>query len=581
MSIASSSDDGVSAAGERLRGIARVAAALDLPRIRDDAVNAATRLGEGQFYVACVGQFKRGKSTLIDALLDAPLLPAGIVPVTAVPTIVRHGERLSARVRFAPRTAGASAHPGAEWQTISPESLPQFVSEEFNPGNERGVLAVEVFIPSPMLRTGMCLVDTPGVGSVFEANSEATRAFIPQIDAAIVVIGADPPVSGEELELIGAVSSHVKQLLVVLNKADRVTAEERRVAMEFARRVIERRVGHPIPTVYEISALERLDGGTATRDWDRFVAALDSLVATSGKRIVAESARRALRRLRTAVQHALDDERAALDRSSEENRRHVEELQRVVADGERALGDLGALFTVEQQRLSRRFADSRRDFLRDALPRGRAELTNSAARIRAHFGPRRRRAVMRQAQHIAHALLEPWLAREQEDADARFRHAMERFTLLAQDFLDRLATTSAPSEFAALRGALDDQLSLRARSQFLFNDVITVAEPASPLRFMADVALGVLSPRTLDADGARFLDWLLELNSSRVQSDVDERVAEGRRELEQAIRALLKDVGSRARRALARADAARASGEGAVKAAVDRIAQLEEELRKS
>jgi ribosome biogenesis GTPase A len=113
--------------------------------------------------VACVGQFKRGKSTLLNALVGQEVLPSGVVPVTTVPTILRSGERLEARVRTE----------AAEWQAIPAGAVEEYVSEEKNPQNAKGVAAIEVFLPSPLLSTGMCLVDTPRLGSVFAANAAA------------------------------------------------------------------------------------------------------------------------------------------------------------------------------------------------------------------------------------------------------------------------------------------------------------------------------------------------------------------------------------------------------------------------
>ena len=63
----------------------------------------------------------------------------------------------------------------------------------------------------------MCLVDTPGLGSVFAANTAVTQAFLPHIDAALVVVGADPPLAGEELALVEAVGHQVHNLILVLN----------------------------------------------------------------------------------------------------------------------------------------------------------------------------------------------------------------------------------------------------------------------------------------------------------------------------------------------------------------------------
>ena len=215
--------------------------------IAEEARAIAQRVAEGRFFVACVGQFKRGKSTLLNALVGENVLPTGIVPVTTVPTVVRHGPAPAARVRF---QRGA-------WQKISVADLPQFVSDELNPENSKGVAGVEVFSPSALLATGMCLVDTPGLGSVFAANTAATQAFIPHIDAALIVVGADPPIAGEELTLVEAVGKQVKDLLVVLNKADRATDHERNVAREFTARVLAKPLGRPVAHIYEVSAIEQ------------------------------------------------------------------------------------------------------------------------------------------------------------------------------------------------------------------------------------------------------------------------------------------------------------------------------------
>lgn len=167
----------------RLIALAALASELGSEHVASEAAELAARLTEGRFFVACVGQFKRGKSTLIGALIGESVLPTGFIPVTAVPTVIRFGPTRRARIRT---TDGA-------WQEIPLHDLEQYVSEEHNPENVKGVAGAEVFVPSPLLATGMCLVDTPGLGSVFSGNTAATQAFIPHIDAALVVTGSDPP----------------------------------------------------------------------------------------------------------------------------------------------------------------------------------------------------------------------------------------------------------------------------------------------------------------------------------------------------------------------------------------------------
>jgi hypothetical protein len=146
-------------------------------------------VSESRFYVACIGQFTRGKSSVLHALVGDSVLPTGVVPVTAVPTIVRCGCHAIARVRF---EAG-------DRREIPIKAVDAYASEEQDPENSKHVAALEIFVPSLLLATGMCFVDTPGLGSVFVGNTAATKAFIAHIDAAIVVIGADPPLTGQEL----------------------------------------------------------------------------------------------------------------------------------------------------------------------------------------------------------------------------------------------------------------------------------------------------------------------------------------------------------------------------------------------
>src|SRR5438093_6022881 len=103
---------------DRLLRIASLAEQFNNQQIATDARSAAERIAEGRFYVACVGQFKRGKSTLLNALIGHPILPSGIVPVTAVPTIMRFGESHGARVRLR----------SGEWTDIAIADIEEYVS---------------------------------------------------------------------------------------------------------------------------------------------------------------------------------------------------------------------------------------------------------------------------------------------------------------------------------------------------------------------------------------------------------------------------------------------------------------------
>src|SRR5712691_691951 len=374
--------------------LARLASEYGAASVAEDARALAQRTAEGRFFVACVGQFKRGKSTLLNALLGDPVLPVGIVPVTAVITVVRHGPDCRARVTM---LDGHSSE-------IGPDALAEYVAEERNPGNTKRVSAVEVKLPSPILRGGMCLVDTPGIGSVFAGNTEATRAFVPHIDAALVVLGAEPPISGDELALVEEVAGHVNHLICVLNKADRLSAEERRQASAFAQRVLAARLSRPIGPLLEVSATE-----PSTRDWAKLERALSELAEKSGARLVDAAQKRGLQRLAAQLRRELEERRAALQRPLEESERRLAALEKTVAAAERSMKDLGVLLTAEQQRL---------------LPQERREALENAAAF-------------------ARARLQAWHAEMQPVAEQLYSDAMDRFVTLANDFLARASGIAA------------------------------------------------------------------------------------------------------------------------------------------
>lgn len=382
-----------------LRQLAAVARELHMDDLAREADAVFDRVAAGEFYVACVGQFKRGKSTLLDALVDDPVLPTGIVPVTAVPTVLRYGPHRSARVRLT--TTG--------WRDIDPDDLVRYVSEERNPENTLGVAGVEVCLDAPLLASGMCLVDTPGLGSVFAGNTELTRAFVPHIDAAVIVIGADPPLTGDELMLIEDVARHVDALLFVLNKVDRVSEHERAAAADFARTILERRPRRPSDTIFEISATERMAREGPHRDWDALCNALDHLARGAGSGLAPAAGTRHTKRIAEQLLASIELRRTALFSPFEETERRVAALDAVVLDAERSMHELAYLLFGEQERLARTFEADRNEFLARATPAAQRELATALSGLSSWWGPGLRRAMLASAQQIARHQVTPWV----------------------------------------------------------------------------------------------------------------------------------------------------------------------------
>jgi GTP-binding protein EngB required for normal cell division len=228
-------------------------AALGTAQDRDLIAALRDRLDAARLRVLVAGEAKRGKSTLVNALLGRALLPAGVTPLTAVATTVRYGDDPRAEVRF------ADGH--EEKQPLS--SLPDLVTERGNPGNRRRIAAVTVYQDAPLLAGGVELVDTPGTGSVFAWDTAAAHKALETMDAAVFVLTADPPVSAAERDLYAKVTGLSAATFTVLNKADQLDEAELSEAAEFTRRVLAEAAGGsgaPGP-VYTLSARAALNGG--------------------------------------------------------------------------------------------------------------------------------------------------------------------------------------------------------------------------------------------------------------------------------------------------------------------------------
>ena len=548
--------------------IADVASELGADRIRDEARALAARVADGRYYVACIGQFKRGKSTLLNALLGAPILPTGIVPVTAIPTVVRYGPAPSASVRIQ----------GDEmWQSVSIDALADYVSEERNPNNQLGVDAVQVFAPVPLLAAGMCLVDTPGVGSVHEQNSRVTFAFVPHVDAAIIVIGVDPPLGGEELALIEAIAKGVPDAIVVLNKADRFSDTERAEASRFAQKVLAARLHREIPKPFHVSAAKQLTEPDARWDWTSFIASLEELQSCSSRRLVEGALDRGMKRLLEQTRWMLREQRQALLRPLHETKQRVTLLKGFANDAQREARTLAPLFDAEQRALTETFAERCERFLAEAMPAAHHKLEAAIANMGGLFGPKLREQAFAATREIARDLVEPWLAEQQAAAAAAYREIAQRFVSIGETHLENVWAQDGPGlELTAI--TLRANVELRAPSRYYFR-VVHVLAASSPLQRLADAfRAGRALRRSVARAATAYLDDLLRMNCTLVANDIEERVLESRRRLEAEIHSALGEAAVSAQRALAQASEAHALGAESVTKSLARLDRLEATL---
>jgi hypothetical protein len=552
----------------RLLRLTILAQELGAEPVAEEARELAARVSEGRFYVACIGQFKRGKSTLLNALIGHAVVPTGFVPVTAVPTVIRYGDEPHARIRMR----------DGVWQDVDLIDLKQYVTEELNPENTKAVDGAEVFVPSPLLSSGMCFVDTPGLGSVFTGNTATTQAFIPHIDAALVVVGADPPIAGEELALVESIGKQVQDLVLVINKADRTSDPERAAAARFTREVLEKRLHRPMGEVFEVSAAERMENHGPLRDWERLLGSLHCLVEDSGRNLVRAAGDRGLQRLSEQLLVMIAEDRDALRRPIEESERRIELMKETISEAERSMREMDYLFMAELHRISDLFGDRHKQFFRSAWTESETEFEKELPFVSLGFGPHYRYRVMHLAQKISRGKVVPWLKPEQEEGERQYRAVALRFVEMGNNFLKKLAGAGL-NELARMPHALDPEKGLRVRSTFIFEDFIGTAQPPSPLRWLADIILPFVGGRKLITNEAReFLRHLLEVNSARVQNDVLNRIQDSRGRLEAEIRKLLHEISRIAEQALDRARKVKEEGTPAVRLALARLDHLEQDV---
>lgn len=312
-------------------------AGLGDERDREQIAALRDRLAAARLRVLVAGEAKRGKSTLVNALLGRPLLPSGVTPLTAVATTVRYGEDPHAEVRF------ADGH--EEKHALA--ALDDLVTERGNPRNRRGIAAVTAFVDAPVLAGGVELVDTPGTGSVFTWDTDAAHQALETMDAAVFVLTADPPVSASERELLARVGELSVRTFAVLNKVDHLDAAGLEEAVEFTGRVLARS-GHP-GRVYPMSARAALDSGDP--GFAAFAADFTAYLAERGSSDLAASASAHARRIaRSLLDEVALTRRAAQMRAGDAASR-VEQFTARLAEAAVHSRDAVAVANAESARL--------------------------------------------------------------------------------------------------------------------------------------------------------------------------------------------------------------------------------------
>jgi GTP-binding protein EngB required for normal cell division len=195
------------------------------------------RLEAPQFEIAVFGRVSSGKSSLLNHVAGMDVLPVGVTPITAVPTRLVRGEEAAAVISFAE----------IEPRRIDVGQLRDYASEAGNPGNHKHVTNILVQLPSPRLREGVVLVDTPGIGSLALTGSAETFAYLPRCDLGVVLVDAASTLNQDDLGLLRTLYEAGIPAHVLVSKADLLTPADRERMASFLREQLWRELGLDLP----------------------------------------------------------------------------------------------------------------------------------------------------------------------------------------------------------------------------------------------------------------------------------------------------------------------------------------------
>jgi hypothetical protein len=510
-----------------IESIAVLAREREDPFASERLSSLEARLHDDRLRVAVLGEFKRGKSTLINALLGGDVLPAGSLPLTSVTTAIQFGSTPEATIELAEE----------ERRHVTLAELSGFVTQPENPDNRLGVRSATLSHPSPLLSEGIVLLDTPGVGSIHTENTLATKRMLPDVDVAIFVTGVDPPVSASERDFLHDVAGYANRFFFVVNKIDQVPRDEVDGVLAFTNRVISEAVGRDID-LYPMSALGALECRAGRRPdpdagFGEFERALWAfLVRERGEVLTTSLIAKALvvaGELRAGIQI----ERRALDASAEDVEVWIRELGDIRDEAQRFARDLVPLLRREVAAILSILQEDVDRFATDETPALIAEaetVVANAPDLRADRGVVQRPVVER-----LRADVDLWRAAEDERLAQLFDEATERFVGSANEEADRVRRGAARVLSVELP-VVDRLRALQGRDRFTFStlEAPTIVESLVPDVSRLLPASGV-ARRSL-AKARRAVPDLVDKHRGRLRYALATRIEAAGRVLEHRLR---------------------------------------------
>ncbi len=222
------------------------------------------KLEDNTYQVLVVGEAKRGKSTLVNALIGRSILPTDVDIATSQVFRVCPAEREAYRLRFEDDSE----------REITMNDLPRYGSQVVADQNgvprlDETIRWIEIDMPVAFLPPNVRILDTPGLGALYAAHAQITHRFVPHADAVIFVLESQAPISEPESRFVEQILSVTANIFFVQTKIDQFRKEAWQEVLKRNHEILQKRFGGRLPDtrVWPVSSTN-LAKVALTRDLD-------------------------------------------------------------------------------------------------------------------------------------------------------------------------------------------------------------------------------------------------------------------------------------------------------------------------
>lgn len=221
-------DEAFMARLQKLEGYCREAGRKDL---LEQLASIRAYLASEKFSVAVVGEFNRGKSTLVNRLIGRDIIPTSDIPTTALPIYISGGEQESLVLKTAN---------GQKRYQIEEKSWEAIEEERKKFAGAKGEILLKRNC-SLLIENDLEIIDTPGVNSQIRGDLSMAEQALSGCDCAILPMAAIAAFSESEKLFLQEriLMKKVPRIMVVLTKLDLVDEKQRLSVVESVQRKLE------------------------------------------------------------------------------------------------------------------------------------------------------------------------------------------------------------------------------------------------------------------------------------------------------------------------------------------------------